>query len=254
MIGPPRALDQGRHRDRRRATRSRPRTSPRTPAPRSAQGAEGGPVRRQAAQEPVEQAAQARAPRRNRGNPGQGSPGPRADRGAGHGQGYDHMSTSGTAKRTAPVAGRVRPDHPHAVARGDRRDLRRRHGRDRRARHRDAVGLGDRRHPRRRPRGPDRPRAHADAHRRRLLALHVPVRPGDELRDADRVPRLPGHRLRRRVGASARCWSPSWSGRSRAAGARRDPERVGGRLGARRRRLHDRVRAGRETSRAGAYR
>ena len=35
-------------------------------------------------------------------------------------------------------------------------------------------------------------------------------------------------------------------------GARRDPERVGGRLGARRRRLHDRVLAGQPTSRAGA--
>ena len=114
-------------------------------------------------------------------------------------------------------AGRVRPDRPHAVADGDRRDLQRRHRRHRRAVDGHPVGLGDRRHPRRRARRPDRPRAHADAQRRRLLALHVPLGPGLELRDADGLPRLPGHRLRRRVGRRRGAGGRAGARRSRAA-------------------------------------
>ena len=96
-------------------------------------------------------------------------------------------------------------------------DVRRRHGRDRRAVDGDAVGVGRRRRPRRRARRPDRPRAHADAVRRRLLALHVPVGPRVELRDADGLPRLPGDRVRRRVGRRRGAGGRAGAAASRAA-------------------------------------
>src|SRR3954451_19712255 len=87
----------------------------------------------------------------------------------------------------------------------------------------------------------DRARAHVDAHGRRLLRLHLPLRPRVELRDADGLPRLPGHRLRRRVGR--RCDPRGGADPARGArqGARDHPELVGGRLGPRGDRLHDRV-------------
>ena len=81
--------------------------------------------------------------------------------------------------------------------------------------------------------------------------LHVPVRPRVELRDAAGLPRLPGHRLRRRVGRRRDPRGRDDQARGARQGARHHPERVGGRLGARRRRLHDRVLAGHATSRAG---
>ena len=85
--------------------------------------------------------------------------------------------------------------------------------------------------------------------RRRLLAVHVPLRSRDELRDADGLPRLPGHRLRRGVGrrrgAGGRAGAPGVA----RQGARGHPERVGRGLGARRRRLPDRVRAVRRADR-----
>ena len=140
-------------------------------------------------------------------------------------------------------AGRVRPDRAHAQPRRDRRDVRRRHRRHRRAVDGDAVGVGDRRHPRRRAGRPDRPRAHADLLGRGLLALHVPVGHRVQLRDADGLPRLPGHRLRRRVGRRRRAGGRAGAAGVARQGARRDPERVGRRLGAGRRRLPDHVRA-----------
>ena len=117
-----------------------------------------------------------------------------------------------------------------AVAVGDRRDLLRRHRRHRRAVDGHALGLGGRRHPRRPARRPDRPRAHADAQRRRLLAVHVPVGPRHELRDADGLPRLPGASASAPSGASARCWWPSSCAPSRA-GARWASSRARGRSG-----------------------
>ena len=100
-----------------------------------------------------------------------------------------------------------------------------------------------------RARRPDRPRAHADAQRRRLLALHVPVGPRLELRDADGLPRLPGDRLRRGVGRRRGAGGRARARRVARARAGHHPERVGRRLGAGRRRLPDRVRAVRRDDR-----
>src|SRR3954468_390491 len=103
------------------------------------------------------------------------------------------------------------------------------------------LRIGERRRARRRPLGSHRARAHLDAHGRRLLRLPLPPRPRVELRDADGLPRLPGRRLRRRVGR--RCDPRGGADPARGArqGARHHPELVGGRLGPRRDRLHDRV-------------